>query len=125
MPRTTLLQVLRSEPDLAVTLLGLLGRRLRTSFDLIQSLSTPGAQSRVALAMLAMVPPELGASTPAMVQLPVSAHEFAAALGLAPETFSRALTSLVQDGIVQRAGPTRYRVMCVESPKRAANPEVG
>lgn len=120
MPRTALLQVIRSEPDLAVTLLGLLGRRLRASFDVIQSLSTPGAQSRVALALLALIPPGGAEAPPSVVRLPVSAHEFAGALGLVPETFSRALTGLVQDGIVQRAGPGRYRVLSLEALKKAA-----
>lgn len=124
MPRSTLLQVLRSEPDLAVTLISLLGRRLRTSFDLIQSLSTPGAQSRVALAILAMVPPGVAGAEATTIQLPVSAHELAGALGLAPETFSRALTGLVQDGIVRRAGSGRYRVLNVEALKEAAERRV-
>jgi len=120
MPRTALLQALRSEPDLAVTLIGLLGKRLRTSFDVIQSLSMPGARSRVALALLAMVPPGPADEESANLQLPVSAHDFAGALGLAPETFSRALTGLVRDGIVQRAGPARYRVLNVEGLRKAA-----
>lgn len=122
MPRAALFQVLRSQPDLAVTLIGLLGKRLRTSFDLIQSLSTPGAQSRVAVAMLAMVPPGMPASGAATIRLPVSAHDFAGALGLAPETFSRALTGLVQDGVVQREGPTSYRILSMEGLRRAADP---
>lgn len=120
MPRTALLQAIRSEPDLAVTLLGLLGRRLRASFDVIQSLSTPGAQSRVALALLALIPPGESEPPPSLVRLPVSAHEFAGALGLVPETFSRALTGLVRDGIVQRAGSGRYRVLSLEALKKAA-----
>jgi len=122
MARTTLLEVLRSEPDLAVPLIGLLGRRLRTSFDLIQSLSIPGAQSRVALAILAMLPPGAESAMPAIVQLPVSAHEFAGALGLAPETFSRALTGLVQAGVIQREGSGYYRILNLEALKEAAEP---
>jgi CRP/FNR family transcriptional regulator len=123
MARSTLLQVLRAEPDLAVTLLGLLGRRLRTSFDLIQSLSTPGAQARVAQALLGMVPPAASDTDPPVIRLPVSAHEIAGALGLVPETFSRALTGLVQDGILERAGSGRYRVLKLEALKRAADPD--
>lgn len=123
MARTTLLQVLRAEPDLAVTLLGLLGRRLRTSFDLIQSLSTPGAQGRVAQALLGMVPPTVSDTDRPVIRLPVSAHEFAGALGLVRETFSRALTGLVQDGILERAGSGRYRVLKLAALRRATDPE--
>ncbi|MCG6956870.1 MAG: Crp/Fnr family transcriptional regulator [Gemmatimonadetes bacterium] len=114
MARTTLLRVLRAEPELAVTLLGLLGGRLRAAFDLIRSMSTPGAQTRVAQALLALLPPEAALTgNPVVVRLPVSAHEFAGALGLVPETLSRALTGLVRDGVLQRAGTGRYRILDV------------
>ena len=120
--RATLLQVLRSEPELSVTLIGLLGRRLRASFDLIRSLSMPGARARVAQALLPLVPPREAPPFRPLIHLPVSAHDFASAIGMTPETFSRALTSLVQDGILERNGSGRYRVLDVEELKRAMDP---
>ena len=122
MPRSTLLQVLRSEPELGLTFISLLGRRLRTSFDLIRSLSTPGARARVAQALVAIVPPREATTDRGMIRLPVSAHDFAGAIGIAPETFSRALTSLVQDGILERIGSGRYRVLDAEALTRATEP---
>ena len=122
MARSTLLQVLRSEPDLAIKLIGLLGGRLRAAFDLIGSLSIPTARVRVARALLAMVP----ASAPsgrATLRLPVSNHEFAAALGLVPETFSRSLTHLVQDGVLERTGDGRYRVLDLDGLRKASDPD--
>jgi len=120
MARTTLLRVLRAEPDLAVTLIALLGGRLRAAFDLVRSMSIPGAQTRVALALLALVPPEATVTgNPVVVRLPVSAHEFAGALGLVPETLSRALTGLVRDGLLERAGTGRYRILDVAALARA------
>jgi CRP-like cAMP-binding protein len=119
MARTTLLRVLRAEPELAVTLIGLLGGRLRAAFDLIRSMSTPGAQTRVAQALLALVPPEAAlAGNPVLVRLPVSAHEFAGALGLVPETLSRALTGLVRQGVLERADTGRYRILDVAALRR-------
>jgi CRP-like cAMP-binding protein len=116
MARTTLLRVLRAEPELAVTLIGLLGGRLRAAFDLIRSMSTPGAQTRVAQALLALVAPEPRLTgNSALVRLPVPAHEFAGALGLVPETLSRALTGLVRKGILQRDGTGRYRILDVRA----------
>ncbi len=125
MPRSTLLQALRAEPDLAARLLALLGKRLRDAFDLIQALSTPGARARVAAALLALVSEgaeraEPGA--PVSVQLPVTAHEFAGALGLAPETFSRALSSLADDSLLERAGAGRFRLLDLPSLQDAAQP---
>jgi len=122
MGRDTLLQVLRSEPELAVALIGLLGRRLRASFDLILSLSMSGARARVAQALLNIVSPRDPATGHQVISLPVSAQEFAGAIGIVPETFSRALTSLVQDGILERAGSGCYRVLDLERLERASDP---
>jgi CRP-like cAMP-binding protein len=121
MARATLLQALRAEPGLAAPLLSLLGKRLRDAFDLIQSLSTPGARARVAAALLALVPdasPE--PSGQVVVKLPVTAHEFAGALGLAPETFSRALTGLAEERLLERAGAGRYRLLDIATLEDAA-----
>ena len=121
MARSTLLQALRAEPDLAAPLLSLLGKRLRDAFDLVESLSTPGARARVASALLALVPesaPE--PSGQVVVKLPVAAHEFAGALGLAPETLSRALTGLAEERLLERAGAGRYRLLDLPALESAA-----
>ena len=118
---STLLQALRAEPDLAPPLLSLLSKRLRDAFDLIRSLSTPGARARVAHALLALVSessPEPSGSV--VVQLPVTAHEFADALGLAPETLSRALTGLAEERLLERAGAGRYRLLDLPALESAA-----
>lgn len=122
MARSTLLQVLHADPDLAVTLIALLGQRLRTAFDQIRTLSTPGARARVAAALFALVSESSPRFTPGEVQLPVTAHEFAGALGLVPETYSRALTSLVRDGILERMGPAHYRILDMAALERSSDP---
>lgn len=122
MARTALLRILRAEPDLAITLIGLLGGRLRAAFDLIRSMPTPGAQTRVAQALLALASPEAAVTgNPVLVRLPVSAHEFAGALGLVPETLSRALTGLVREGVLERAGIGRYRILDMVALRRAGD----
>lgn len=122
MARSALLEVLRSEPELAMALFGFLGQRLRAAFQLIRSLSTPSARVRVAQALLAMLPPAVAASDRPTIRLPVTNYEFAGALGLVPETFSRALTGLVDDGVLQRTGSRRFRVLDMAGLKSATNP---
>jgi CRP/FNR family transcriptional regulator len=123
LPRSALLQALRADPDLAVALIGLLGQRLRAAMDLIQGPSTPGLHSRVAAALLALAaeePPD----APVVLRLPVTAQEFARAIGMAAETFSRVLKGLEDDGVIARDGPGRYRVLDRHALAQAAAPPV-
>ncbi len=124
MPRSALLQALRAEPDLAATLIALLGERLRAAFDLIQGMSTPGARARVAAALLPLLSESPAAGGPGVIELPVTAHEFAAAIGIVPETYSRALKTLLDDGILAREGTGRYRVLDRPALERSAEPRL-
>ncbi len=46
-----------------------------------------------------------------MIDLPVRAGELAAAIGVAPESFSRAVTKLVGSRVLHRLGPRRLQVL--------------
>ena len=122
MPRSALLQALRTEPDLAATLIALLGERLRAAFDLIQGMSTRGVRARVAAALLPLLAEAPKGADPIVIALPVTAHEFAGAIGVAPETLSRALRTLSDEGILSREGPGRYRVLDRPALELAAEP---
>ncbi len=120
MPRSVFHQVLAADPALATELVTVLGHRLRQAFDVIRSLSTPGARSRVAAALLELVADGDGGA-PTTVRLPVSAREFAAALGLAPETYSRAVSGLVRRKIIRRRGTGVLEVVDPEALERATH----
>ena len=122
MPRAELLAAVRSDPEVAVTLISLLGRRLRDAFDRIENQSTPGVLARVASAILALVPSDASSSAAILVELPVSASEFAAAIGVSAETFSRAVSKLATDGVLHRIGPGRLQVMDIKGLGRVAQP---
>lgn len=122
MPRSELLRALRAEPELAQTLLSLLGQRLRTALDRIQASSGSGSRARVAAALHALVPVDAATAGPVMVALPVSAHEFAAAIGVVPETFSRAVSSLVEQGVLNRVEGGRLQVIDLSALRRATEP---
>jgi len=122
LPRSALLQALHADPSLAVVLIALLGQRLRGAMDLIQGLSTPGVKSRVAAALLALLAEDQ--SQEPLVTLPVTAQEFAGAIGIAPETLSRALRHLEEDGIIAREGAGHYRVLQPDRLEQAAAPPI-
>ena len=123
MPRSVFHQVLAAEPGLALELVALLGRRLRDAFDVIQAISIPSARSRVAAALLALVPQPAGPRI--RVQLPVSSHEFAEALGMVPETLSRAITGLVARGVLRRGRSGQLEVLDLAGLEHAARSETG
>lgn len=119
MPRSVFQQILEADPTLAPELVTVLGHCLRQAFAVIQSVSTPGAHSRLASALLAMVPESHTAGALVHLDLPASAHEFAGALGMAPETLSRAISSLVEKGIIRRIRPGRLEVLDLAGLQRA------
>ena len=104
------------EPRIAMTLLGLLARRLRKAFDTIEQLSLHRALPRVAAALQALVKD----AEFYLLTLPQSAKTFAEALGLAEATLSRTLAQLVDLGILHRLGPRRYQVLLPEALERLA-----
>ena len=121
MSRDELLAADRADPLVAVTLIGLVGRRLREAMRRIESLSSPGVLPRVASALVALLPDagDHGGGV-GIIRLPVSGSEFAAALGITPETPSRSLTRLVSVRVLHRLSPGRFQVLDAEALRQAA-----
>jgi CRP/FNR family transcriptional regulator, dissimilatory nitrate respiration regulator len=110
MTRDDLVRAVAEKPELSMSLLACVGRRLREAFDTIERLSTPGVTGRVAAAIQGFVPGGEATST-TVVEFPVSSAELAAALGITPETLSRSISRLATQGVVRRLGPRRLQVL--------------
>ena len=121
MSRGEFLRAIREAPEVAMPLFSFLGRRLREAFDRIELLSARGALPRVAAALAALLQ-EGGRGTTAIVALPVPSGEFARALGIAPESFSRAVTDLAESGVIRRLGRGRFQVLDPQSLRNASSP---
>ena len=120
MSREGLLRGLRESPAVALPLFSFLGRRLREAFDRIELLSARGALPRVAAALAALLQ-EGDRGTATIVSLPVSSGEFARTLGIAPESFSRAVTDLAAGGVIRRLGRGRFQVLDPRSLRTTAS----
>jgi CRP-like cAMP-binding protein len=121
MSRDELLSAVRADPQVAVTLIALVGRRLREAMQRIESLSSPGVLPRVAASLIALLPDAgVHVGDASIIRLPVSGGEFAAALGITPETLSRSLSKLVSARVLHRLGPGRFQVLEPETLRRAA-----
>jgi CRP-like cAMP-binding protein len=104
------LDALREDPRAALPLLRFLSGHLRTAFDLIMRLSSRDALSRVVSALRGLLE-EQDALARREIELPVSSREYAALLGLTPESFSRKITELVEMGVLERAGVNRFLII--------------
>jgi CRP/FNR family transcriptional regulator len=121
MSREGLLRGLRENPAVALPLFSFLGRRLREAFDRIELLSARGALPRVAAALAALLQEgDRGPTT--IVSLPIPSGEFARALGIVPESFSRAVTDLADAGVIHRLGRGRFQVLDPQALRGAASP---
>jgi len=120
MSREGFLRGLRENPSVVSQLFSFLGRRLREAFDRIELLSAHGAIPRVAASLVAMLHDRQGGAT-TIVSLPVSSREFAQALGITPESFSRAVTGLVEAGTMHRLGRGRFQILDPQSLRAAAS----
>ncbi len=121
MSREGFLRGLRENPAVALPLFAFLGRRLREAFDRIELLSARGALPRVASALAALLH-EGDRGTATIVSLPFASGEFARALGIAPESFSRAVTDLAEAGVIRRLGRGRFQVLDPQALRAAASP---
>ena len=121
MSRADLLAAVRADPQVAVTLIGLVGRRLRDAMRRIESASSSGVLPRVASALAALLPdPHDRARAGGVIRLPISGAEFAAAIGITPETLSRSLTRLVAARVLHRLGPGRFQVLDPDALRQTA-----
>lgn len=101
-PNQDYLQLLRQNPDACFRLLGDLSMRLHHRLNEVENLSLQNAAHRVARYLLKRLPP--GATDGATVQLDAPKQIIASQLGMKPETFSRVLAALVQQGAISVKG---------------------
>lgn len=102
MPRDAFIELIRSQPEVALRLLAALSARLRSFASLIEDLSLRGVTERLAAYLLSLVPEgEYSAMT---VDLGISKGELAATVGTVPETLSRAFKQLTRAGAVETKG---------------------
>jgi len=114
MTREKLHAAMRQDPDVAIFLLEHLGRRLRGAFDQIERLSTRGVLPRIAAALVSLSVQPGKNKNLQVITLPVSSREYAAFLGLTPESFSRGITRLVDMGILHRLGGNSFQILDTE-----------
>lgn len=109
--RSDFLRLTRSSPSFCTALLAHLARRLRGCLDQVEMLGRQGALARTAHGLLSLAKPSATGAASLTAALPSTQAEFAQLLHVTPENLSRALTRLRRDGVVERLGARRFRIL--------------
>lgn len=101
-PNSIYLRLLRHNPEACFHLLGSMSTRLHRRLNEIESLSLQNAAHRVVHYLLQSLPADAGDDVELTLDAPKQV--IASKLGMKPETFSRALSGLVQRGAISIRG---------------------
>ncbi len=99
------------DPQLALLLIRLLSRRLREAFQQADVLSSRGVVNKVAMALCSLSEEAPRQGDHSILTLSVPSRDFAGLYGLTPESFSRGITTLVQEGIIHRLGNNAFQIL--------------
>lgn len=100
-PRAAFVELIRSDPSLAMNMLALLARRLRQFAGLIEGLSLKEVPSRLASYLIYLSDKEGGHT---ILELDIPKSLLANLLGTIPETLSRILARMTADGLLEVEG---------------------
>jgi len=101
-PRNAFIDLIRKNPDLALNMLSMLSMRLRRFTALIEDLSLKEVPGRLAAYLLYLSERESGATH---LELDISKGQLASLLGTIPETLSRVLGRMKDQGLIEVRGP--------------------
>jgi CRP/FNR family transcriptional regulator len=100
-PRTSFIELIGREPAIAINLLGILSQRLRRFTHLIEDLSLKEVPSRLAAHLIYLCQLSAGRET---LELEITKGQLASLLGTIPETLSRILARMAQQGVISVDG---------------------
>lgn len=97
--------IMKENPGITLKILGSLSRRLASTENLAQNLSSGNADSRTAFVLLEMAEKYgIKGSEGIMISLPLNREELASYAGLTRETLSRKLSGLEKEGVIKSLG---------------------
>ena len=115
LPKRPFIEFLERRPNVAIRMLASLSRWLKRMTELAESLSLRDVETRLIFYLSEElkargIPPRDGAE----LDLPIGKNVLASRLGTVPETFSRTLKKLQDDGLIDVRGK-RIRIVSAES----------
>lgn len=102
-PRKAFVQIVTQSPSIALNMLAMLSMRLRRFASQIESLSLKEVPARLASYLLYLSEEQGGGD---IVELEISKGQLASLLGTIPETLSRILGKMSEEGLIEVQGRT-------------------
>lgn len=102
-PRNAFIELIKREPYLAMNMLAELSKKLRQLTRLVEELSLKEVPGRLA-AYLLLLNEKMGGQN--VIELDITKTQLAGLLGTIPETLSRILGRMVNQGIIEVSGKT-------------------
>ncbi len=106
-PRDAFIELIKSDPSLALNMLAILSRRLRKFTVLVEDLSLKEVPGRLAAYLLYLSGEKAGSDD---LKLDIAKNQLASLLGTIPETLSRVLTRMAGQGLIHVDG-SRIRIV--------------
>ncbi|MCJ7663441.1 MAG: Crp/Fnr family transcriptional regulator [Desulfobacterales bacterium] len=100
-PRAAFIELIKGDPSMALNMLAILSRRLRTFTALIEDLSLKEVPGRLAAYLFYMSEQRDGSDD---LKLDIAKNQLASLLGTIPETLSRILARMVRQGLIRLDG---------------------
>lgn len=110
-PREAFIRLIRRTPDLALSMLATLSKRLRRFTQLVEELSLKEVPGRLAVYLIYLSQKTDGAQE---LELDISKAQLASLLGTIPETLSRILAKMKKRGLIDMDGP-RIKILDPET----------
>ncbi len=120
-PRTAFVDLIKQQPSLALNMMAVLSERLHRFTDMIEQLSLREVPERLASYLLYQSAVR-GCTTE--IDLDVTKTQLASFLGTIPETLSRVLARMEQQGLVQLSGQRRISLTDREALEALAGSEI-
>lgn len=105
-PGPALEDMVRTHPSLLFNIMGVMARRLKNAMQLIETLALKDVPQRVAAFLVHSSTMDCSGGDQETFELCITQREMAKSLGTTPETLSRSIRKLEQEGLVDAAGRT-------------------
>jgi CRP/FNR family transcriptional regulator len=107
-PRAGLVELIRSDPEFALSWLGVLSNRLRRFTDMVEALTLKEVPARLASYLLLLREARAGAGK---IDLDITKAQLANLLGATPETLSRILARMGAERLIATEGRRGLRIL--------------